>query len=194
MKKAKRLSGLLAVSILAVLPISVQAKSVSFNTSALLGPTRTVVLASETGAILDTQKAEEKKVTTVSSIEFAEGEFVRITQPSIKENMSTFETQLNLIFEARLNTKITVQVLYGDKNLKETSKTYEVKTVGATQTCNQVVDLKVGENTILITAVHESTSGNEELSFFIIRKSEQTKEALINYSVLESSLLNGTQK
>lgn len=135
---------------------------------------------------------EKEMKTTDTAIKFAEDEYLRITQPISKEDTKTFEKQLNVMGEARANTKATITVYYENPEQrviagKAVSKTYELSEVGATQTFNQLIDLEVGKNKIVIKYEYGKVAGSYEL--YIVRQSEVEKEQLKNFLVNDSSAI-----
>lgn len=135
--------------------------------------------------------------TTSQSITFKEGEYVRITQPSLVENAPTFDSQTNVMGEAREGTIIKIEVAVGsteetaekvlhDKTLGK-YRLYELATVGATQTFNQLIDLGEGMNVIKISYTHEDKADvYGSMKFTIERKKQAIKEDLKNYNVMTS--------
>lgn len=144
------------------------------NKPAVIAPTKPTVV-----------KVPDKEVkTTDTAIKFADGEYIRITQPINKDETKTFEKQLNVMGEARSGAKITIVVSYENQEQrlvsgKPISKTYELSDVGATQTFNQLIDLEVGKNKIVVKYEYGKVTGTEEI--YIERQSEENKEKLKNF-------------
>lgn len=180
MKIAKRLCMTMTIAFVALGAMPIQAAPIKTNS---------VFSRGTIGTTINTEvkpKTEEK--TTVSGIQFKENEFVRITQPTFKEKeaVSTFESQLNIIGEARVDTTIKIKVMYDNGEAKVYD---ELKPVGVTQTFNQLIDLKVGQNVVVISATHKDGKSTAEITGTITRKSEQTKEDLKNYIVQQNPII-----
>lgn len=117
--------------------------------------------------------------------------YVRITQPSQKETIQTFDSQINIMGEASVGTKITIIVYYGeevDKLTEDMPKViYELKPVGATGTFSQLIDLKEGpnkkegQNNIIIRYSYDQSNISGELYIKVIRKPEAEKELIKSY-------------
>lgn len=119
--------------------------------------------------------------TTDTAIKFEEDEYIRITTPQAKDEVKTFEKQINVMGEARANTKLTITVYYENPEErlragKAISKTYDLIEVGATSTFNQSIELEVGKNRIVIKYEYDKKTGTQE--FIITRQSEEEKEKL----------------
>lgn len=171
---------MMAISLFLISSSKVEAKAVTLNSNFLLSKFATSATVAD-------------NATTVSGIQFKENEFVRITQPTIKD---TFESQINIIGEARINTAIKIKVIYPTKEGqesqegKEAYKIYELKEVGVTQTFNQLIDLEVGENTVVISVQHKDSEDIPNKTISITRKSEQTKDELAKFKADGSAILN----
>lgn len=174
MKKARLIIGMclvLGISMLWITPV--------FATDLSKTPVTTVP-----NKPMISKTLERESKTTDTAIKFAEDEYLRITTPNGKDEIKTFEKQLNVMGEARANTKVTMTVYYENPEQriiagKPLSRTYEVSDVGATQTFNQLIDLEVGENKIIVKYVYDKKSGSYELE--ITRQSEAEKEQIKNY-------------
>lgn len=134
------------------------------------------------------------QMTTYAKVHFEEGEYIRITQPISKDNKPNiiFDSQLNLMGEARKGTEINIKV-YGKyiiedeedfipENLAEEYLVflideYDLKPVGTTNTFNQLIDLENGDNTVVITYSIDEDS-RDVLYIYITRKE---KDILTNY-------------
>ncbi len=130
-----------------------------------------------------------------NSIEFKKEEYVRITQPVQEKGsdyITTFDSQINMMGEARYGTQITIDVFNDD----ELYKSYEIDAVGATQTFNQLINLGEKDNIIVISYSHEEDGiFNEEFQFLIFKEPQENKERLKSYVVstpqdLPQDLLN----
>ena len=134
------------------------------------------------------------QMTTYAWVQFDEGEYIRITQPTNKEYKPniTFDSQVNLMGEARVGTVINIKVydkyIIEDEEdffVKDLAKKYldalidefDLKPVGSTNTFNQLIDLEDGENTIVIT--YSVGEDKEEVIYLFITKKE--KGILENY-------------
>jgi hypothetical protein len=132
-----------------------------------------------------------------ADIRFKKDEYIRIAQPVIKDNLITFDSQINIIGEAREGLDITIQV-YENLETDEDPVTYTVKKVGATQTFNQLIDLKEGNNVVAIQYVYVADKKESPLSgvmyFTINRKPEKTKQLMINYRVGQGEVTSEIKK
>lgn len=122
--------------------------------------------------------------TTDTAIKFAEDEYIRITEPTLRDDVKTFAEVLNIMGQARANTKLTITVYYEKpeerlKAGKAISKTYDLVEVGATQTFNQKIELEVGKNRIVIHYQYDKKTGSEE--FTVIRQSEEDKNKMLGF-------------
>lgn len=118
---------------------------------------------------------------------------VRITQPSYKESIQTFDSQMNIMGEATKDTKITVIVYYGDEVDVLTEDTvkdvYELKPVGATKAFSQLINLKEGRNNIIIKYIYELGDEKGQIKMTIIRRAQAEKQLMRSY-VAQQTLLN----
>ncbi|MGL5676498.1 MAG: hypothetical protein ACRDDX_08790 [Cellulosilyticaceae bacterium] len=130
-----------------------------------------------------TNKPQEVQEPVVNTIKTEEKISVRITQPPKKDDIQTFDSQMNVMGEAIVGTDIIISVTYDTNlvDLQEDQKTveYKLKTVGATQTFNQLIDLKEGENTIVLRYVNGSDKGI--LTLKIKRMSESERQLIKSY-------------
>lgn len=127
------------------------------------------------------------KTNEVKDVQKTEDYYVRITQPSLKdETVQTFDTQMNIMGEATVGTdiKITVYYIKDEKDpMNETTEKeeYILKTVGATKTFSQLIDLKEGLNKVLIQYQYVNNGVKGSLSIKINRKPEAEKEMIKSY-------------
>ncbi len=117
------------------------------------------------------------QMTAYAQIHFDDGEYIRITQPTSKDDKPsiTFDSQVNLMGEARKGTVINIKVYnkyivedaedFIDKELAKKYvdsliDEYDLKPVGFTNTFTQLIELEDGENTIVITySIDEDKEG-----------------------------------
>lgn len=139
---------------------------------------------------------QDTPTSTSSAITFAKDEYVRITQSlENKEEIQTFDSQINIMGEARTGTTIELIVYTGDKVDKpeatETNhyKTYTLKEVGATMLFSQLIDLKEGQNNVIIKYSYPADDKTGNINIKIIRKPEKEKEQIKTFIVDDSKLL-----
>lgn len=174
---------------------------------ALLAPHK--VFASEV-------KAEAKPAVTIkdnaqtstpSSITFKKDEYVRITQSlENKEEIQTFDSQINIMGEARKGTNIEIIVYTGEKvdhpvaTQTNNYKVYKLKEVGATQLFSQLIDLyegdngTEGQNNILIKYTYPADEKSGSFYIKIIRKAEAEKEKIKSFIADDASGILGKIK
>ena len=120
----------------------------------------------------------------IGYITFKKDEYVRITQPTQPPSEGTivFNSQLNVMGEARVGANILVKVYTRDKEQDSfvLYKTYEAIEVGASQTFNQLVDLKVGQNKIVVNCTNKKVLEETIEVGNIIRQSEEVKDDIKN--------------
>ncbi len=140
------------------------------------------------------------EVTKSSPIQFSKDEYIRITQP-IKDKMSIFDKNLNVTGEARYNLKIKMQLF----NKKESDKvyprsayrTYTLDPVGISQTFNELIELREGDNKIRFLYDYETASGESvegRLIIYVTRRTEEEKEALKNIRIDNTEQFTGSNK
>lgn len=139
--------------------------------------------------------AKTTDATTSQSITFEKDEYVRITQPIKKDGTtSTFDSQINVMGEAREGTKIVITVSLNTQDKMEEKKLpvkYELSAVGATQTFNQLIELKEGTNIIAISYTNINTKDvYGEMTLTIKREKEDTKKAMKSYIVNPDVILD----
>jgi hypothetical protein len=132
----------------------------------------------------ETITKDDKKIEVITS----EDKYIRITQPT-KPNTSTFESKLIIMGETRQGTDIVIEV-YSGKLDKETMaiskepKIYKLKSVGITETFNQLIELEEGDNKIVLIYTNDKDKKDKEkMVFCITRESEATKEFIKSYIV-----------
>ena len=111
--------------------------------------------------------------------------YVRITQPTSKDVIQTFDSEMNIMGEASVGTEINIVVYYGEEvevltDVLEKDE-YKLKTVGATKTFNQLITLKEGQNNIVIEYQYGGKGAKGTLKITIVRKAEAEKEAIKGY-------------
>ena len=146
--------------------------------------------------IVQTVAKEETPTSTSSAITFEKDEYVRITQSLAgKEEIQTFDSQINIMGEARTGTAIEIIVYTGDKvdNPKATDtnnyKTYTLKEVGATMLFSQLIDLKEDQNNVVISYSYPADEKTGKIYLTIIRKTEKEKEQIKSFIVDDATLL-----
>ena len=131
----------------------------------------------------------EVGVTKSSPIQFEKDEYLRITQP-IKDKMSVFDKDLNITGEARYNLNIKMQ-LFNKKELdrlypRNTYRTYNLDPIGFSQTFNELVELREGDNKIRFLYDYTNSAGEfveGRIVIYVTRKTEQEKIALKNLRI-----------
>lgn len=146
-----------------------------------------------------TEKTIEKTIEKAteaekkSTIKFDKEEYVRITQPLLKDEIQTFDSQINVMGEARVGTELLMVTYTGAKvdnpedgdNYTE----YKVKVVGATQTFNQLIQLHEGTNHIIIYYTYKPAKADSQIQIVIERKSEIVKEQIKSYIVTDPGMI-----
>lgn len=139
---------------------------------------------------------EETPTSTSSAITFEKDEYVRMTQSlENKEEIQTFDSQINIMGEARTGTNIEIIVYTGKQVDKPEAtatnnyKTYTLKEVGATMLFSQLIDLKEDQNNIVINYSYPPDDKKGTINIKIIRKSEKEKEKIKSFIVDDSNLL-----
>ena len=147
------------------------------------------VLTEET--VVEETIASETATTAVTE------DYVRITQPNIKDEIQTFDSQMHIMGEASVGTEIQIIVYYGDtvEVLDATIEqaTYKLKVVGATQTFSELIDLKEGQNNILIRYQYSGQSERGTLAVKVLRRSQAEKEliqSVLNPQVLAEKIVS----
>lgn len=128
-------------------------------------------------------------VTKASPIQFEKNEYVRITQP-IKDKMSVFDKDLNVTGEARYNVKIKMQLFNKKDNdrlyPRDAYRTYSLDPVGFSQTFNELIELREGDNKMRL--LYEYTNANGDyvdgrIVVYVNRRTEEEKVALKNLRI-----------
>ncbi|ONI46795.1 hypothetical protein AN644_02525 [Candidatus Epulonipiscium fishelsonii] len=101
-------------------------------------------------------------------------EYLHITQPL--DNTTTFDSQINMMGEATEGIEIIIVVAQD-----ETYNLYDVGTVGATETFNQLIDLYEGDNVISVAGKHDTTVVEE--IFEVRREPKENKNKLQNFVI-----------
>lgn len=139
----------------------------------------TVIFANTTGA----------EVSKASPIQFEKDEYVRITQP-IKDKMSVFDKDLNVMGEARYNVNIKMQLFNKKENdrlyPRSAFRTYKLDPIGFSQTFNELIELREGDNKIRL--LYEYTNANGDyidgrVVVYVNRKTVEEKTALKNLRI-----------
>lgn len=133
---------------------------------------------------------QDTPTSTSSAITFEKDEYVRITQSlENKEEIQTFDSQINIMGEARKGTKIDIIVYTGEKvdspvaTESNNYKVYTVKEVGATMLFSQLIDLKEGQNNILIKYIYPPNEKTGKIELKIVRKTDKEKEQIKSFIV-----------
>ena len=139
---------------------------------------------------------EEIATSTSSAITFEKDEYVRIAQSLTgKEEIQTFDSQINIMGEARTGTAIEIIVYTGEKvdNPKATAtnhyKTYTLKEVGATKLFSQLIDLQEDQNNVIISYSYPADKKSGKIYLTIRRKTEKEKEQIKSFIVDDATLL-----
>ncbi|NLI88800.1 MAG: hypothetical protein GX366_00095 [Epulopiscium sp.] len=139
-------------------------------------------------------------VRNASPIRFNQNEYVRITQP-IRDRMIVFDKQLNVTGEARYNVKITMQLYNKKENAKafpaKPYRTYYLDPVGFSQTFNELIELREGDNRIRIIYQYTNPQGQRASAQTVIhvtRKSAAEKHALKNLRIDNTGIFTGQSK
>ena len=140
---------------------------------------------------VQTVAKEETPTSTSSAITFEKDEYVRITQSLAgKEEIQTFDSQINIMGEARTGTAIEIIVYTGDKVTDTNNyKTYTLKEVGATMLFSQLIDLKEDQNNVVISYSYPADEKTGKIYLTIIRKTEKEKEQIKSFIVDDATLL-----
>lgn len=165
-------------------------KSIVFMTMILCLLLPKTIFANTTGA----------GVSKASPIQFQRDEYVRITQP-VKERISVFDKSLNITGEARYNVKIKMQLF----NKRESDRlyprnayrSYDLDPIGFSQTFNELVELREGDNKIRL--VYEYTDGkgvrtDGRIVIYVTRKTEADRVALRNLRIDSTEQFTGGRK
>ena len=157
----------------------------------------TVFLLLPTAIFANTTSTE---VSKASPIQFEKDEYVRITQP-IRDKMSVFDKDLNVTGEARYNVKIKMQLFTKKENdrlyPRNAYRTYDLDPIGFSQTFNELVELREGDNKIRL--LYEYTNAKGEYSegrivVYVNRRTEQEKLALKNLRIDTTEQFTSTIK
>lgn len=141
-----------------------------------------------------------EEVTKASPIQFEKDEYIRITQP-IKDRMSVFDKDLNVIGEARYNVKIEMHLF----NKKESDRiyprnayrVYDLDPVGFSQTFNELIELQEGDNKLRLTYGYTTSQGEYiegRIVIYVSRKTEAEKTALKNLRIDSTEIFTNTVK
>ncbi|MEG1001455.1 MAG: hypothetical protein RSG75_10545 [Cellulosilyticaceae bacterium] len=160
-------------------------------------PSKTESAVTKDGVV--NKLAKTTDTTTSQSITFEKDEYVRITQPIKKDGItSTFDSQINVMGEARECTSVVITVsLSTEENMEEKKLPvkYELPVVGATQTFNQLIELNEGTNIIVISYTNLNTKNvYGEMTFTLKREKEDTKKAIKGYIVDQKVILDKVGK
>ncbi|HHX62782.1 MAG TPA: hypothetical protein GX707_19030 [Epulopiscium sp.] len=165
-------------------------KSITFMIMMLFLLLPTAIFANTTSA----------EVTKASPIQFEQNEYFRITQP-IKDKMSVFDKDLNVTGEARYNVKIRMQLFNKIENDRlypqDAYRTYELDPVGFSQTFNELIELREGDNKIRF--LYEYTNDKNELIegrliIYVTRRTEEEKIAIKNLRIDNMEQFTGDVK
>lgn len=145
----------------------------------------------------NTTNAANAELTKASPIQFSQDEYIRITQP-VKDKMSVFDKDLNVTGEARYSVKITMQLFNKKDNERlyprNAYRTYDLDPVGFSQTFNELIELKEGDNKIRFSYQYTSEQGNvidDRLVIYVNRKSEEEKTTLKNLRIDNTEIFTG---
>lgn len=150
----------------------------------------TALFANTTGA----------EVTKSSPIQFEKDEYIRITQP-IKDRMSVFDKDLNVTGEARYNLNIKMQLFTKKENdrlyPRTAYRTYNLDPIGFSQTFNELIELREGDNKIRFLYDYTNSSGEYiegRIVIYVTRRTEEEKIALKNLRIDTTEQFTGGVK
>lgn len=174
---------------------------------ALLAPQAVFAAETRTDSKTTAIAKDNVQTSTPSSITFKKDEYVRITQSlENKEGIQTFDSQINIMGEARKGTNIEIIVYTGEKVDRPVAtqtnnyKVYKLKEVGATQLFSQLIDLYEGENgtegqnNVIIKYYYPADDKSGSFYIKIIRKSESEKEKIKSFIADDASGILGKIK
>lgn len=151
--------------------------------------------------VIEEQQTEQ--VVAEATITFEEEEYVRITQPLTEDIVRTFDSEMNIMGESRMDTELRIVTYTAttDKKIENPSEEtpnyteYKLKKVGATQTFSQLIKLYEGFNHIIIYYTYEDHDEDGMINIVIERKSEEVKEQIKNYNATDpKEILNQISK
>lgn len=190
MNKMKYVGSILMLGMALIAPTTVFAGEIKADPNKN-GKTTTTI--NEVAIIKDSAQA-----STSSSITFKKDEYVRIAQSlENKDEIQTFDAQINIMGEARKGTNIEIIVYTGEKVEKpvatETNhyKVYKLKEVGATQLFSQLIDLSEGQNNVIIKYTYPPDEKSGSFHAKIMRKSEVEKEKIKSFIADDASGILG---
>lgn len=139
-------------------------------------------------------------VRKASPIQFDKDEYIRITQP-IRDRMSVFDQALNVTGEARYNVKITMQLFNKAESARvfprNAYRTYYLDPVGFSQTFNELIELREGDNRIRVGYEYSNAQGQYtqgRILIYVTRKSAAEKSALKNLRIDNTEIFTGRRK
>ena len=139
-------------------------------------------------------------VTKASPIQFEKDEYIRITQP-ITDKMSVFDKDLNVTGEARYNVKITMQLFNKRENERvyprNAYRSYNLDPVGFSQTFNELIELREGDNKIRLVYEYTNAKGDYtegRIVIYVTRRSAAEKIALKNLRIDNTEIFTGGGK
>lgn len=144
---------------------------------------------------------QDTPTSTSSAITFEKDEYVRMTQSlENKTKIETFDSQINIMGEARTGTAIEIIVYTGEKvdspSATESNdyKVYTVKEVGATKLFSQLIDLKEGQNNVIVKYTYAPDNKTGKIYITIVRKDEAEKEKIKAFIVDDTDAILGKIK
>ncbi|WP_053983052.1 hypothetical protein [Niameybacter massiliensis] len=188
MNKMKYITSILVLGATLMAPTALMASEVKADTTKNVNTTAT----NEVAIV-----KEGSQTSTSSAITFKKDEYVRITQSLNKEKIQTFDSQINIMGEARTGTKIEIIVYTGEKmdtpapTETNSYKVYKVKEVGATKMFSQLIDLSEGTNHVIIKYTYEPDDKRGSQSIIIERKTEVEKEKIKTFIADDASGILG---
>ncbi|OON98888.1 MAG: hypothetical protein ATN35_03085 [Epulopiscium sp. Nele67-Bin004] len=144
------------------------------------------IFASEITSSDITEAINTSSVVSIDeSVLFEEDEYVRIARPIVTDEslITTFESKINMMGEAREGTLIAITV-YQDENVLNM---YDLEPVGATQTFNQLIELGDRHNVIIVSYMHEADGVGSHIQLEIYRQPDENKALLKNFIISTTS-------
>ncbi|MEF9959464.1 MAG: hypothetical protein RR448_03360 [Niameybacter sp.] len=192
MNKMKYIGSILVLGAAMIVPTGVFAAEIKPDFTKNVKTTSTV---NEVSIIKETSQT-----STSSAITFAKDEYVRITQSLDKEEIQTFDSQINIMGEARTGTNIEIVVYSGEKMDRPAPtdsnnyKVYKVKEVGATKLFSQLIELSEGSNHVIIKYTYEPDGKSGSFTIRIQKKAEAEKEKIKTFIADDASGILGKLK
>ena len=146
----------------------------------------------------ETQNEDEDQEKEVFEEDgFEEEEYVRIAQPDTDKKIKTFDSEINIMGEAREGAEIEI-ITYVSTTETDISvlsdalpyyTVYKLNNVGATQTFSQLIKLYEGHNHILICYTYTPEEVDGMIEMIVDREPEEVKEQIKNYIVSDPMIV-----